>query len=127
MEETRKERKRKDEAALPEKRRTRAEIEPVLRELRTALEDLYGERLSKLLLYGSFARGEAWEGSDIDVLVVLRGEVNDWEEIKRMSEATHSIALKHEELIAKLPVSLKEYRSRNSPLLINARREGIEL
>lgn len=111
----------------PNEWRTRADIESLLQELKIALHNLYGERLAKLILYGSFPRGEAWEGSDIDVMVVLRGEVDDWEEIKNMSQATHSIALKHEELIAKLPVSLKEYRTRNTPLLINVRREGIEL
>lgn len=108
-------------------RRTRADIEPLLQELHATLEALYGERLAKLVLYGSFARGEAWAGSDIDIMVVLRGEVDNWKEIKRMSEVTYAIALKHEELIAKLPVSLAEYRTRNSPLLINVRREGIEL
>ncbi len=114
-------------AVSPNERRTRTDIEPLLRELKAALHGLYGERLAKLILYGSFARGDAWEGSDIDVLVVLRGEVDNWEEIKRMSEVTHPIALKHEELIADLPIPLKEYATRNSPLLINARREGILL
>jgi predicted nucleotidyltransferase len=107
--------------------RTRADIAPLLRELKGALDELYGERLAKLVLYGSFARGEATDTSDIDVLVVLRGEVNEWAEIKRMSHVTQPIALEYEELIAKLPLSLNEYETRRSPLLINVRKEGIVL
>lgn len=61
--------KREADITSPEKHRTRADIEPLLRALRTALEELYGDRLAKLILYGSFARGEAWEGSDVDVMV----------------------------------------------------------
>ncbi|MBL0062906.1 MAG: nucleotidyltransferase domain-containing protein [bacterium] len=51
-------------------------LKPILDELREALAAHYGERLSKLVLFGSQARGDAEEDSDIDVLVVLKGEVN---------------------------------------------------
>ena len=107
--------------------RTRADIAPLLHELKATLRDLYGERLARVVLYGSFARGEATDASDIDVLVVLRGEVDEWAEIKRMSHVTQPIALDYEELIAKLPVSLSTYETRQSPLLINVRNEGIVL
>jgi predicted nucleotidyltransferase len=39
------------------------------------LLELYGPRFDRLLLFGSQARGDAAEGSDVDVLVVLHGEV----------------------------------------------------
>jgi len=116
---------REAEVASPGKRRTRADIEPLLRELRTALEDLYGDRLEKLILYGSFARGDAWEGSDIDVMIVLHGEVDAWDEIKRTTNATYPLQLEHEELIALLPASLEAYTKRRSPLMMNVRNEGV--
>jgi predicted nucleotidyltransferase len=52
-------------------RKTPEEIDAVLGELRAALERLYGERLRGLYLFGSYARGDARAGSDVDVLVVL--------------------------------------------------------
>jgi len=42
--------------------------------LRDRFRDAFGERLHRLILYGSYARGEAMPRSDIDVLVVLDGE-----------------------------------------------------
>ncbi len=57
------------------------QIKNILRELREALEALYGPRLKWLVLYGSHARGEATDDSDIDVMVVLDGKVSTWEEI----------------------------------------------
>jgi predicted nucleotidyltransferase len=36
------------------------------------IKDHEGENLSKIILYGSVARGEANEDSDIDVLVILK-------------------------------------------------------
>ena len=39
--------------------------------LRNRFRDTFGERLHRLILYGSHARGDATEDSDIDLLVVL--------------------------------------------------------
>ncbi len=60
-----------------------ARIEGILTELRRELDVLYGDRLLRLVLFGSHARGDAVPGSDIDVLVVLRGPVRPWAEIQR--------------------------------------------
>jgi predicted nucleotidyltransferase len=44
-----------------------------LSRFRAALDGRFGKRLRELVLYGSYARGEATEDSDVDVLVVVRG------------------------------------------------------
>jgi predicted nucleotidyltransferase len=51
-------------------------IRAVLSDLENQLRALYGQRLVRLVLFGSQARGDADEGSDIDVLVVLGGPVD---------------------------------------------------
>jgi hypothetical protein len=57
----------------------------VLREFREGVERIYGQRLVRLVLFGSQARNDAKPDSDIDVMVVLRGAVRDGEEIERTS------------------------------------------
>ncbi len=42
--------------------------------VKSELQTLYGKRLAKLILYGSYARGDQHEGSDIDFLVVLKDD-----------------------------------------------------
>lgn len=101
------------------------EVKKALKEFREEIKRLYGRRLKKVILYGSWARGEATEESDIDVLIVLRGRVVPGAEIDRMIDIITDINLKHSVLISIYPVSEEDYSTVNSPLLINVRREGV--
>ncbi len=111
--------------AVLEARRGEMEIKEPLSELRMGLQNLYGGRLKGIVLYGSWARGDAAEESDIDVMVILEGEVIPGREIDRMIDIISDINLKHSVLVAVYPVSEEAYEAVNSPLLMNARREGI--
>ena len=71
------------------------QIRGILCELRSELEQLYGERLVRLVLFGSRARGDADPDSDIDVLVVLRGPVESYQEIERVSGILSDLSLRH--------------------------------
>ena len=63
--------------------------------LRDRLAAHYGDRLVRAVLFGSYARGEATEESDVDVLVVLEGEVDSWEEGKVLSEIEVDLMFKY--------------------------------
>jgi len=100
-------------------------IQDILKEFREGLDKLYQKKLKSIILYGSFARGDATEDSDIDVLVVLEGKVIPGEEIDKMIDIITQINLKHGALISVYPVSEEDYSTINSPLLMNVRREGV--
>jgi len=102
------------------------EIKPILKEFREKGEKLYGKRLRKIILYGSYARGQANdEHSDIDLAVVLAGAVDPCKEIDRMADIFTDLNLEHNVLIAVYPVSESNFDKIESPFLINVRREGI--
>jgi predicted nucleotidyltransferase len=100
-------------------------IDGVLEEFRKRLEKLYGERLKNIVLYGSWARGEATEDSDIDIALVFEGEITPGDEIDRMIDIITEINLKYGVLISVYPVSEEDYLNLKSPLLMNIRREGV--
>jgi predicted nucleotidyltransferase len=100
-------------------------IRAILKEFREELENLYEKRLKSIILYGSWARGDATEDSDIDLLIVLEEKVIPGKEIDRMIDVITEINLKHGVLISIYPVSEENYSTINSPLLINVRREGV--
>ncbi len=100
-------------------------IDTALSEFRQAIQRLYGGMLNDVVLYGSWARGEATADSDIDVVVVLSGNVTPGAEIDRMIEIITDVNLRHGVLISVYPVSEKDYIGLDSPLLMNVRREGV--
>lgn len=104
-----------------------ARLRSILAELRTRFEALYGDRLVKLILYGSQARGDAAPDSDIDVLVVLRGPVVVGEEIERGSRVTAPLSLEHNIVISCVYLSEDRYRQDRMPLLLNIEAEGVPL
>jgi predicted nucleotidyltransferase len=100
-------------------------INQLLKEFRTGIEKLYGQRLKNIVLYGSWARGEATEDSDIDLVIVLKGDVQPGSEIDRMIDIITDINLKYGVLISVYPVAERDYLTLKSPLLMNARKEGV--
>jgi predicted nucleotidyltransferase len=101
------------------------QIKQVINEFVRRTQSLYGDRLKQVVVYGSCARNEATAESDIDLAVVLAGEVVPGKEIDRQIDIITDLNLEYSVLLSVYPVSEEDYANRNSPLLINIRREGI--
>jgi len=100
------------------------QVEQIIRAFKEKAEKLYGKRLKNILLYGSFARGQATEDSDIDLAVILEGEVDPCREIDAMIDLITDINLDFETLLSVYPLSITDFKQLNSPLLLNLRKEG---
>lgn len=97
----------------------------VLQTLKAELIHRYGDRLVKILLFGSQARGDAEPTSDIDVLVILRGKVDPVSEILANSQWISNLCLETETVINCLYLSQQNFESQDTALLKNIRQEGI--
>lgn len=100
-------------------------VSRIVAELREGLEDLYGPRLERLVLFGSQARGDAAPDSDVDVLVVLHGDVRPVEEIRRTGGLVSEVSLRSGADVAVTFISAERFRSEASPFVLNVRREGV--
>src|SRR5712691_1603938 len=58
--------------------------DPILKRFRAALDELYGDRIERVVLFGSRARGDARADSDYDVAVFLQGFADRWQEVDRI-------------------------------------------
>jgi predicted nucleotidyltransferase len=101
------------------------ELNSILSELRCSCEFIYGTRLKQLLLYGSHARGDAEEYSDIDILVILEGNVNPGDEISRTGDVVAELSLRYNTVISCGFMDEEGFKIRNGPYLRNIRKEGV--
>lgn len=102
---------------------------------REALEDLarevrgrFGARLRQLVLFGSHARGEATEESDVDVLLVVDDLTGA--EARAIGHLSGDLLTKYDVLVAPLAMSterMRELRERERLLPREIDREGIPL
>jgi predicted nucleotidyltransferase len=102
----------------------REELHTILADLRQRLQRIYGDRLVAVLLFGSQARGDAGPESDIDVLVVLEGEVHPYTEIKRTVADVTDVSLARDAAIECSFVSRHEFDHDTSLFMQSVRREG---
>lgn len=100
-------------------------IEPIIREYRDQLARILGEALEAVVLYGSHAREDAQEGSDIDILCVMRLPFDYGTLIRNTAEAAARISPKYDVAISTAFALSEEYQTRNTPFLMNVRREGV--
>lgn len=92
------------------------------------LKQWYGNRLEKIILYGSYARGDCHENSDIDFLVVLRDEkVSVFKEIRDITKLVFQMILDYDILISYHFTTTKKYQKDQTALFHFIRKEGIEL
>ena len=102
-------------------------LDTILREYRRRLEEIYGPRLLRLVLFGSRARGDADPDSDIDVLIVLSGPFDDWAETQRTSKVTSKVSIKFDTDIARIFATPKDYAEKTLPFYEAIRREGVSV
>jgi predicted nucleotidyltransferase len=100
--------------------------DPVLRRVRAALDALYGDRIERVVLFGSRARGDANEDSDYDVAVFLRDLTDRWGELDRIAELQRVILDQAGAFVDAKPYPAGSYRNRTS-LMQEIRRDGIDL
>lgn len=104
-----------------------SQIKDILSEVKNVLDNLYKENLVDILLYGSYARESYNEHSDIDLLIVLKKIESVGKEIDKIVDAVYDITLEHSTLISFIPITYDDYRTINSPLILNIKKEGISI
>lgn len=96
--------------------------------VKNQLHSLYGNRLAKLVLFGSYARGDQNEESDVDFLVVLKDDaIKTGVELRYMNSSLLDLELQFNVTISAHPTTLTRFNSSDYLFYQNVRREGIEV
>jgi hypothetical protein len=103
------------------------DVMQVLVETKHRLLQLYATRMKKLILFGSYARGDYTQGSDLDLLLLLTDLPDLTTERNRYLPVACDLSLKHDTLISIVPMDYATYKKSKTPLILNVRREGLTL
>jgi predicted nucleotidyltransferase len=100
--------------------------DPVLVRFRQALDEIYGTKLERVVLFGSRARGDARPDSDYDIAVFLSRSDSFGREAARLAAIETDILYDTGVIINALPFPAGAYRERTG-LMSELRRDGVDL
>ena len=100
--------------------------DPVLMRFRGAVTEIYGDRVERVVLFGSRARGDARPDSDYDVAVFLTNPGELWDDLGNLSHITTAILNDTGAVISAKPFPAGAYRE-PSPLMQEIRADGLDL
>jgi predicted nucleotidyltransferase len=100
--------------------------DPVLVRFRQALDEMYGNRLGRAVLFGSRARGDAHSDSDYDVAVFLKSLPDRWLELDRLARLRVEMIDETGAFFDAMPYLDTELQER-TPLMHEIRRDGVDL
>ena len=103
------------------------QIDPILTRFRATLDEIYGPRLERVILYGSRARGDARDDSDYDVAVFLRDMPDRIAELYRLADLSTAILDETGAFIHAMAYPAGFHNDPRMPLMYAIRAEGIDL
>ena len=102
-----------------------ARLDELLHQLRKGFEHHYGERLRDIRLFGSYARGNADEGSDVDILVALVGPVSEFVESEATADLVAGLSLEYDTIVCCVFIPEQDYRERDAAFYRIMRQESL--
>jgi len=106
---------------------TQINNDPVLSRFRAAALETYGNRIERIVLFGSRARGDAFSESDYDIAVFLRDMPDRMAELNRLADLSTVILYETGEFVHAMPYHADSYNDERIPLMHEIRVDGIDL
>lgn len=100
--------------------------DPILTQFRAALNEIYGDRIDRVVLFGSRARGDERPDSDYDIAVFLKSLPDRWVELDRLADLRVSFIDETGAFFDAKPYLATAYRER-TPLMHEIREDGLDL
>ena len=94
------------------------------------VKELLGDRVKKVILYGSYARGDFNKSSDVDIMILTDLNEREIEEYRdKISDMAFDIELEKEIYISPIIKNIDKYNARINviPFYMNVQKEGVEI
>jgi len=101
-------------------------IDKLLKELKRGLKKVLRDKLDGIILYGSYARGNFSEHSDVDIILLVKRRLT-LDEYELTNKIIAELSLKYGVVISVIDYPTEVFKKWNSPFLRNVKREGIKV
>ena len=109
---------------------TKNELKIILNQMLEIYRLVYGSDIVKVMLYGSYARGDNQPDSDIDIVAIVHGERVDLQEkLNRIWDKSSELELEYETIVSPTVIPFEEYEKykKDIPYYRNIEEEGVEI
>ncbi len=113
-------------ANAAETMRTEARTDPILKRYRAALDEIYGNQIDRVILFGSRARGDSRPDSDYDIAVFLKSLPDRWEVFHQLAKLQCDFIDETSAVFDTKPFAAASYVER-TPLMHDIRKDGLDL
>ena len=105
-------------------------IDKILKQFIEEVSNLLGKRLKKVILYGSYARGDYNQNSDVDIMILT--DLDEQEIVKyrmKIRDMACDLELENNIVLTPLVRNIKKYNERVDivPFYMNVQKEGVVL
>jgi len=101
-------------------------VQQIAKEYKAALQEIYGDDLAELILFGSYARGDQHEESDVDFAVVFRDQHRDsFDDGVKTTKLASRLSLKYGLMVSPLTTNFQKKQSSMMGVYQEIRKEGI--
>lgn len=109
---------------------TRNELNTILQQMSKVYRAVYGESIVRILLYGSYARGDNQKDSDIDIVAIVRGERAELQErLKKIWDISSDLELEYGTIVSPTVIPFAEFEKYKDdlPYYRNIENEGVDI
>lgn len=96
-----------------------------MKELKEGLTQIYGDNLKAVYLYGSYARGDFREGSDVDVMILLKDYRSYFKELYRSSDYVSDVSLKYDVTVSCIIIKEIQWKQLEMPVVRSIHKDGV--
>jgi predicted nucleotidyltransferase len=105
-------------------------VREILKKVDNKIIEMFGDKLEKVILYGSYARNENTSESDIDVMVLVNEDeykIREYED--KITDIMVDLSLEYGVVVSVYAQNAQEYEKQAKilPFLMNVQREGINV
>lgn len=109
---------------------TRNQLIDISGQMVNIYRNVYGDAVSGVFLYGSYARGDNKDDSDIDIVAIVRGERIDLQnKLKTIWDLSADIGLEHDLIVSPAVIPYNEFEEYKEvlPYYRNIAQEGLKI